>query len=109
VYASDILLLLGDSGLTAEASPKSARQEQSMQITQGLYRGARRPESHRGADAGVEHPLWQRDYNAGFDLCMYHAPTGALFAVVRAYEPTVVRMPTIVDFNFTPDMGRMTA
>jgi hypothetical protein len=109
LYASDISLLLGDSGITAGASPKSARHEQSMQVSQGVYRGARRPESHRGADAGVEHPLGHRDYDAGFNLCMHHAPAGALFAVVGAYRPTVVRMPTIVNFNFAPDMGRMTA
>jgi len=80
-----------------------------MQVAQGVYRGARRPESHRGADAGVEHPLGQRCYDAGLDLCMHNAPARALFAVVSSYTPTMERMPGIVNFNFSPDMGRMTA
>lgn len=80
-----------------------------MQVAQGVYRGAWHPESHRGADAGVEHPLGQRNYDAGFDLCMDNAPASALLAVMRSYAPTVERMPAIVNFNFSPDMGRMTA
>jgi hypothetical protein len=79
-----------------------------MQVTQGVYRGARRSESHRGADASVEHPLRQR-YDAGFDLCMNDTSTSALLAVVSSYTPPVERMPGIVNFNFSPDMGRMTA
>jgi hypothetical protein len=79
-----------------------------MQVTQSVHRDARRPESHRGTDAGVEHPLGQRNGDARFDLRMDYAPAGALFAVVGTYTPTMERMPGIVNFNFSPDMGRMT-
>ena len=40
---------------------------------------------------------------------MYDAAIGALLAVLRAYTAAVKGMPAITDFNFLPDMGRMTA
>jgi hypothetical protein len=40
---------------------------------------------------------------------MNDAAGGALFAVMGICPTTVERMPAIVNFNFTPDMGRMTA
>jgi hypothetical protein len=37
------------------------------------------------------------------------AAGSALFAVVSPYGPPMEGMPAVVNFNFTPDMGRMTA
>jgi hypothetical protein len=80
-----------------------------MQVTQGIYRDARHPESHCGADAGIEHPLRQRRYDTRFDLHVDDAAASALFAVVSSYTPAMEGMPAVVNFNFPPDMGRMTA
>jgi hypothetical protein len=33
----------------------------------------------------------------------------ALLAVLYPHTPTIERVPTIVNFNFLPDMGRMDA
>lgn len=80
-----------------------------MQLTQGARRDARSSELHCGADAGIEHPLRQhRDY-AGFNLNVNDPTASALFAVESPYGPTVEGMPRVVDFNVSPDMGRMTA
>ena len=80
-----------------------------MQISQAIHRDSRWSEGHAGADAGVEHPFRQHRYNAGFDLDVHDATTRASFAVLSAYASAVKWMPGIVDFNFLPNMGRMTA
>ncbi len=80
-----------------------------MQISQRNNRGPGSPESHAGADASVEHPLRKHCYNTRFDLNMDNPTVSALLTVLCAYLSAVERMPTVVNFNFSPDMGRMTA
>ncbi len=80
-----------------------------MQVMQSNGRDARRPERHCGAYAGIEHPLRKHRYDARFDLNVDDAPAGALLAVVGPNTPAIKGMPRIVDYNFSPDMGRMTA
>jgi hypothetical protein len=81
-----------------------------MQVAQGIYRDAGCPEDHHcRADACIEHPLRQRRYDTRFDLHVDDAAGSALFAVVSPYGPPMEGMPAVVNFNFTPDMGRMTA
>ena len=50
-----------------------------MQISQGIHRDPRCSEVH-AADAGVEHPVRKRRYDAGFDLDVHHATTRTSFA-----------------------------
>ena len=40
---------------------------------------------------------------------MYDATVGTLLAVLHAYAPTMKWMPAVMNFNFSPNMGRMTA
>ncbi len=40
---------------------------------------------------------------------MDDAAAGALLAVLRSYASAVERMPAVMNFNFSPDMGRMNA
>jgi hypothetical protein len=80
-----------------------------MQVVKGIRRDTRCPKRHCGADARVKHPLREYCYDACFDLSVDNAPAGALLAVVSSNTPAVKRMPTIVNYNFSPDMGRMTA
>jgi hypothetical protein len=80
-----------------------------MQISQGIHRDPRCSEGHTGADAGVEHPVRQHRYDARLDLDVHHATTRTSFAIVSSNASAVKWMPGIVDFNFLPDMGRMTA
>jgi len=83
--------------------------EQPLQVTQGVYRDSRHAERHPGTDAGVQHPVRQCCYDTRLDLNMNDAAGGALLAVVGICAPPVKRMPAIVNFDFSPDMGRMTA
>ena len=80
-----------------------------MQVTQDGRRDPRSSQRHRGAGAGIEHPRRQGSYNTRFDLDMYDTSTGALLTVVNANATPVVRMPAVMNYNFLPDMGRMTA
>ncbi|MFZ0008738.1 MAG: hypothetical protein WAK94_10905 [Steroidobacteraceae bacterium] len=80
-----------------------------MQVTQGVRRDAWRPERHRGTNPGVEHPLRQRRYDSRFNLNVDDAAASALLAVVRSDALAVEWMPRVVNINFPPDMGRMTA
>jgi len=80
-----------------------------VQVTQGIYRDSRRPERHAGADGGIQHPVRQCCYDTGLDLNVHDAARSALLAVMGICASAVERMPAIVNFNFLPDMGRMTA
>jgi hypothetical protein len=66
-------------------------------------------EGHSGTDAGIDHPVWQYRYCAGRHLDMDDPAISALLAVLYPHTPTIERVPTIVNFNFLPDMGRMDA
>ena len=80
-----------------------------MQVTQNSSRNPWSSQRHRGASAGIEHPRWQGHYNTRLNLDMDNASAGALLAVVNPYATTVVGMPAVMNYNFLPDMGRMTA
>ena len=81
-----------------------------MQVVQAICRNSWRPEcSHCRANPGVEHPRRKRCYDARFDLNVEDGSASPLLGVVGSDKVTVKRMPRIVNYNFSPDMGRMTA
>jgi len=80
-----------------------------MQVAQGIRRDLWRLERHRDADPGVEHPLRKCRYDARFDLNVDDASASPLLAIVSSDTSAVEGMPRIVNYNFPPDMGRMTA
>ena len=80
-----------------------------MQVNQDIRRDKWRPDLHQRANTGVEHPLREYCYDARFDLNVDDASAGALLAVVGSNTPSEKRMPWIVNYDFLPDMGRMTA
>jgi len=102
-----ILLLLGDSRIAKEASPKTALDKEPMQITQSSDIGAGRANLHAGASSRIQHPSRQHDDHAGRRLDVDNPTAGALLAVLLPKTPTVEGMPAIMDLDFLPDMGRM--
>jgi len=80
-----------------------------VQISQTIHRDAWHPELHARADTRVEHPLGQYRYNAGLNLDVHDPATRTLLAIMSSRTAAVIRMPGIVNFDFLPDMGRMTA
>jgi hypothetical protein len=63
---------------------------------------------HSGASHGVQHPGGDDRNHAGHHLDV-NKPTGyPLLAVMPSNTAPIERVPGIVNFNFRPDMGRMT-
>jgi len=80
-----------------------------MQVTQDSRRNPRPSQRHCRADARIEHPCRQSRNNTRLDLNVDKASAGAPLAVVNSYPTPVVGMPAVMDHNFLPDVGRMTA
>jgi hypothetical protein len=81
-----------------------------MQVVQAIRRDSWCPErSHCRANPSVEHPRRKCCYDARFNLNVEDGSAGPLLAVVSSDTLAVKRMPRIVNYNFPPDMGRMTA
>ena len=80
-----------------------------MEVEQRRHCYARRADPrHAGAGDGVQHPRGD-----GRDYARHHLdvnkPTGdALLAVMPPDAAPAERVPGVMDFNFLPDMGRMT-
>ena len=109
LVGSAILLLPGDGDIATGASPKSANLEQPMQIHQSIRREAGRPDRHYRANSSVEHPLREYCCDARFELNVHDASTGALLTVLGSDRTPEKGMPRIVNYNFSPNMGGMTA
>lgn len=93
---------------TCAASPKSLLRQQPTQIAKCLQRDSRLAELHVGTRGGTEHPRGDDDDDAGLDLYVHDFAVDALLAVLPPDPTAVQRVPAIEDFNFLPDMGRMT-
>jgi hypothetical protein len=80
-----------------------------MQLNQRRHRDTRRADLHPGAGDGVQHP--RRDYRhyARCGLDIGKATSAAPLAAVQPDTTPVEWVPTIIDLNLVPDMGRMIA
>lgn len=101
-------LLLNDAGIVQAACSPTAFRKELMQVGQCRHRNARRAELHAGANDRVEHPRRDDRYDAGSCLNVDHSTTAALLAAAKLDMTPVQWMPTVMDFHFMPDMGRMT-
>jgi len=70
LYRSDILWLLDGGRITAGASPKSARHEEPMHVSENIRRNLWLSQGHRGANPGVKHPCWKGTYDSRLNLDM---------------------------------------
>ena len=78
-----------------------------VQIAQGRYADARIAENQSGACGSIQHPFGN-DPNLTVARVDMDDPTpAALLNISNLDATTKQRMPTIMDFNFLPDMGRM--
>ena len=79
-----------------------------MQVVERDTRNLWGTDDHAGAGDRIEHPGRDRDYRAGGRLDMDELTGPAPLAVERANALSEERVPTIVDDDVPPDMGRMT-
>lgn len=99
---------LAGVGNTREASSKSLLRQHQVQVCQRVHRCSWSAELHACACSGVQHPGGDHDHDAWCDLDVNDLAIGTLLAVLASDATSVQRVPTIEDFNFLPDMGRMT-
>ncbi len=93
---------------TRAASPKSLLREEVVQLVERIQRDARRTQFHGRAVRWAEHPRGNDDDDSRTDFYVNDLTVGALLAVVPPDATPIEWMPAIEDFNFLPDMGRMT-
>ncbi len=79
-----------------------------MQLVERIQRDARRTQFHGRAVRWAEHPCGNDDDDSRTDFYVNDLAVGALLAVVPPDATPIEWMPAIEDFNFLPDMGRMT-
>ena len=92
---------------TGQASPIAVFDQQAVQIGKSRHRRAWWTQGEGRADGRVQHPPSDRDDDAVADLYVDEFTGGAALAIQAAQSSAVQRMPTVEDFDFLPDMGRM--
>ena len=102
------MALLAGVANTRAASPKSLLQEQQVQFVERIQRGPWCTDLHMRTDRGAEHPGGNHDDDPGLDFYVDDLAVGALLTVLLPDTTAIQRMPAVEDFNFLPDMGRMT-
>jgi hypothetical protein len=81
--------------------------KQLMQIPQRRGGDPRFARLHGRAHSRIEHPLRNHPHYTRVGLNVHDATAATLLHVSDLDTATVQRMPTIMDFYFLPDMGRM--
>jgi hypothetical protein len=104
-----MLLLLDDGRIVQGASPETALDQQLMQLSQRRYGHAGRAKSHSGAGGRIEHPRGHDDDHAGRRFDVNDLAASTPLRIVAANAPPIECVPAVTNFNFLPDMGRMTA
>ncbi len=79
-----------------------------MQFNQRCDRDARGADAHASAGGCIEHPRRHNNDLAGPHLHVHHIAPGAPFPVLAAQPPPVKGVPSVMNFDLLPDMGRMT-
>ena len=79
-----------------------------MQIDEGGHRRAGYTQFHACAGGSVEHPRRHDQDYARCNFDVNNITCRSLFTVLPSKTATIERMPAVEDFDFLPDMGRMT-
>jgi hypothetical protein len=79
-----------------------------MQLDQARYRHARRPEPHPGAGGWIQHPCRHHDDHAGRNLDVNNVTADPPLGILAPHAAPIECVPSITNFDFLPDMGRMT-
>jgi hypothetical protein len=104
-----ISLLPNGHRTTRGASSETVLDQQLMQLRQRRYGHMRRSQAHSGTGGGIEHPCRYDDDDAGSHLDVNDFAAGPPLDILMSKAASIQRMPAVMDLNFSPDMGRMTA
>lgn len=100
-------ILAGGENASAASTKPETRQQQS-QLGKRLYRRPWFPQLHACTCRGAEHPRWHDDDDARGGFNVHDLSAGTLFAVLSPDALPIQRVPSVEDFDFLPDMRRMT-
>ena len=103
-----VMVRLADVENIREASPKSLLRQHPVQICERLHRRSGGAQFHACACSAIQHPGGDHDHDAWCDLDVNDLAVGSLLTVLALDATSVQRVPTVEDFDFLPDMGRMT-
>jgi hypothetical protein len=104
-----ISLLLDDGRIVQAASSETALDQQMMQVNQRRDRHARRADRHPGAAGRIQHPCRHHDDHAGRDLDVNDVTASPPLGILAPNAAPIECVPAVTNFDFLPDMGRMSA
>ncbi|MER8996154.1 hypothetical protein [Mesorhizobium sp. M0678] len=102
------MLRLHDDETIRGASPETAFDQELVKLKQRGKRYARGAQVHCRASHRIDHPGGSGNDMPRHDDEMNDPTVRAFFAVLAAKPASEIRMPTIMDFDLLPNMGRMT-
>jgi hypothetical protein len=79
-----------------------------MQFDERVYRYPAQANLHACARDRIEHPRRHDRDDAGLRFDLHEPPGATLLDAAEANATPVEGMPAIMDYDFLPDMGRMT-
>jgi hypothetical protein len=100
--------LLDDVRVVWEASPESMFRQQQMKIDKCLCRNVSGADRHPRTGRRVKHPCRDDNRRAWLSLYDHDIGVGALLTIKTADRSPVEGMPSVVNLDFLPDMGRIT-
>jgi hypothetical protein len=102
-----IAFLRNDRNIAPASCGIDRTNQQSLQLDERREIDARATKSHAGADDGIEHPPWHRDYDAVGPKHFQILPRCSLLHPTHSNLAAKIRVPPVMDFQLLPDMGRM--
>jgi hypothetical protein len=83
--------------------------QQPVEFAQHRNCDARLAQRHARTHDSIQHPCRHDPHYAWAGLDVHHATTASFLDVSYLDATPMQGMPTVMDFNFLPDMGRMIA
>jgi hypothetical protein len=102
-----IALLLNDCGIVWGALVPASVNQQLVQLGERRQIHTRRTYGHVCAGHWVKHPGSYRDNNAGRTLGFQEPASRPFLDAANADLAAKIRVPSVMDFQLLPDMGRM--
>ena len=81
--------------------------QQPLQLDECGQIDARRAQGHRGANHGIEHPTGDGNHDTHRPLHLQELTCRSMLYAADADLTPEIGMPTIMDFQLLPDMGRI--
>ncbi len=102
-----IAFLPNDRGIAQGVCRAGWAYQQPLQLNQSCQIDAWRTQHHSSADHGIEHPVDHGYDDTGRPQNLKKSPRRSLLHAPDDNFAAKIRVPSIMDFQLLPDMGRM--